>query len=88
MYRGHHLFFKDGNYFYSDTGEPTIGNHRGCGICKRDDTVEGHDGCLGYLSGVMNACCGHGSQQDAYIQYWDGRIVHGSEVIDELRRKE
>lgn len=51
-----------------------------CGFCGLAKTPEGHDGCLGTLPGVMNACCGHGRPHEAYIQFEDGsRIadVHG-----------
>lgn len=41
-----------------------------CGHCGLDATPEGHDGCLGTLPGdVMNACCGHGNNDSAYIQF-------------------
>lgn len=80
--RGHFIFFKDSAWFYCDTGEPTVGNHRGCGLCKKDDTIKGHDGCLGTLPGVKNACCGHGKPSEAYIQYWDGTWVSGDKILD------
>lgn len=46
---------------YADTGalvsdEPA----RDCGLCGLPATGEGHDGCLGQLPHVENACCGHG----------------------------
>jgi len=40
-----------------------------CGHCGRDATPEGHDGCVGTLIGVMNACCGHGNPEAAYVQF-------------------
>ena len=49
---------------------------KNCGHCGKDRTPEGHDGCLGTLPGVMNACCGHGGNAEgAYIQYWDGSCL-------------
>lgn len=42
---------------------------RGCGHCGLHPTPEGHDGCLGTIPGAMNACCGHGNVELAYIQY-------------------
>lgn len=58
-----------------------------CAHCEKEPTPEGHDGCLGTLPGpIMNACCGHGSEREAYIQYWDGRHITGSEAIDEQKR--
>lgn len=41
-----------------------------CGHCGLIATPEGHDGCLGDLSPhVKNACCGHGNDSAAYIQF-------------------
>lgn len=41
-----------------------------CDHCGLKATKEGHDGCLGELPGpVMNACCGHGQDEVAYIQF-------------------
>lgn len=40
-----------------------------CAHCKKLPTPEGHDGCLGTLPEniIMNACCGHGDIEVAYI---------------------
>ena len=62
-----------------------------CAKCKLPSSPEGHDGCIGTLpeSVVMNACCGHGRDSQAYIQYWDGSDVRGSDAIKEqMRMKE
>ncbi len=40
-----------------------------CGHCNLKRTKEGHDGCIGTLKGVMNACCGHGETKVAYVQF-------------------
>ena len=40
-----------------------------CLHCKKHNTPEGHDGCIGTLIGVMNACCGHGETSSAYVQF-------------------
>lgn len=40
-----------------------------CDHCGKKRTPEGHDGCIGTLEGVMNACCGHGNVNGAYIQF-------------------
>lgn len=40
-----------------------------CGHCKKSRTKEGHDGCVGTLEKVKNACCGHGETEQAYIQF-------------------
>lgn len=58
-----------------------------CVKCGKGPTVEGHDGCLGTLPGdIMNACCGHGNDDQAYIQYWGGEIVTGYEAVEEQKR--
>ena len=40
-----------------------------CGHCKIKRTIDGHDGCMGTLKNVMNACCGHGENKMAYVQF-------------------
>ncbi len=63
------------------------GQHGICEKCRKGPTKEGHDGCLGTLPGpVMNACCGHGNDSQAYIQYWGGRRIAGDEAIAEQAR--
>ncbi|GAA0581126.1 hypothetical protein GCM10008997_32520 [Halomonas salifodinae] len=59
-----------------------------CANCGLGPTPEGHDGCLGTLPGdaVMNACCGHGDDRQAYIQYWDGGRIAGPEAVNEQKR--
>ena len=60
-----------------------------CHHCGKDPVLgkadgeehEIYDGCIGKLPGnVMNACCGHGSTEAAYIQYWDGTRISGKEA--------
>ena len=69
------------------TEEPVASNHRSCGYCGRPNTKEGHDGCAGVLPGVMNACCGHGAPEDAYVQLQAGGYIHGGEAIDWIRKQ-
>lgn len=54
-----------------------------CVKCGKWPTEEGHDGCLGTIdeSIVMNACCGHGNDNQAYVQYWDGSSIRGDAAI-------
>ena len=52
-----------------------------CGHCNKKRTPEGHDGCLGILPGLMNACCGHGEIGTAYVQFIDGSTVHKQDAI-------
>jgi hypothetical protein len=82
--RGHEIERLRNVWVYSDTKEPTVVNgvyaERTCGHCAIPQTSEGHDGCLGELADVMNACCGHGQECDAYVQFPDGTAVYGSEA--------
>jgi hypothetical protein len=59
-----------------------------CSNCGKLPTLEGHDGCLGELDTgiVMNACCGHGDEYFAYVQYWDKSCIRGREAVVEIER--
>lgn len=59
---------------------------RPCGKCGIPDTPEGHDGCLGNLPGVINACCGHGEDDSAYVMLPDRSCIRGQEAIVEIER--
>jgi hypothetical protein len=67
--RGHAIELVEGAWVYADDGQPTAGNVRPCGHCGAKDTAEGHDGCLGTVPGAVNACCGHGDEGAAYVQF-------------------
>lgn len=85
-WRGHKIYKHHNGWRYCD-------NHilveswpdRPCGHCGRPNTPKGHDGCIGELPGVQNACCGHGEIETAYIQYSDGNEVRGEEAILRMR---
>lgn len=57
---GHPTRWDGERWVYADTGEPVEGNPRPCPRCGRPSTPEGHDACLGFISGARSACCGHG----------------------------
>lgn len=82
-HRGHPMHFDESrNQWIYDDGQPVPSDpDRPCGHCGLANTPEGHDGCLGTLPGVMNACCGHGATEDAYIQFPDGTSIHGEEAV-------
>ena len=82
--RGHKIVFKNGEWLYADTMTPTVNNQRNCGECGKANTLDGHDGCLGGLPNVMNACCGHGDIKDAYVQYMDGSCDTGYKAFEEF----
>jgi hypothetical protein len=79
MLRGHAIYLDGDVWRYADTDEPTAETHheRGCGHCGLRTGNDGHDPCLGELPGVMNACCGHGRPEDAYLQRSSGDTVSG-----------
>jgi hypothetical protein len=53
-----------------------------CKHCQEYKTFEGHDGCLGTLDGIANACCNHGGHgEGAYVQFYDGVTIHGEDAI-------
>jgi len=62
-----------------------------CAKCGLPPTPEGHDGCLGTLVNdgdkeIWNACCGHGDNRLAYIQYEDRSDIRGDDAIAEQAR--
>lgn len=81
--RGHEIEFTNGEWIYSDTKEPTASTweSRSCGHCGLHNTKEDHDGCLGTLQGVMNACCGHGRIGETYVQFAEERVLHGEDAM-------
>lgn len=84
--RGHPIYFDGRRYRFCDNDIPTVGTWqaRPCGHCGLRNTLEGHDGCIGELPGVRNACCGHGESDKAYIQYTDGTAVQGEEAVKRM----
>ena len=79
--RGHEIVFVNDNWIYSDTKENVRDNRdRSCGNCGKPITIEGHDGCLGNLPSVINACCGHGEIKNAYICFANGKRIKGIEA--------
>lgn len=82
-FRGYPIYLDGGAYRFADTGEPTAATYqdRPCGHCGLADSEEGHDGCLGTLTGVVNACCGHGLVDDAYVVLTGGDRLAGAEAL-------
>ena len=86
MFRGYPIRIDPttGKFIFCDTGDPTVETweDRPCGHCSKQNTPEGHDGCLGTLGGgVVNACCGHGDADDAYVQFDDGSRLGGEDAL-------
>jgi hypothetical protein len=86
--RGYPIYIDGDTWRYEDTNDPTTETwqSRPCGSCDRNVTAEGHDGCLGSLAGVMNACCGHGRTDDAYVQLASGDRVEGRDATNLMRK--
>ena len=81
--RGHEIVFSvdDGIWVYADTRQPVpLNPFRKCGHCNKPSTPEGHDPCIGTLPGVINACCGHGDDDQAYVQHIGGATVSGAKA--------
>ncbi len=86
-WRGNAIYYSNGRWFYcSDNVKIRVDPNRACAHCGKENTPEGHDSCLGTLKGVINACCGHGNEKDAYVQFLSGSIVRGEEAIEIMNR--
>lgn len=75
--RGHEIYFDyvKEDWLYSDDNS-SIDIERPCTRCNHLPLKSGEDFCLRGLSdceGIINACCGHGNDEDAYIMLEDGR---------------
>lgn len=58
-----------------------------CEKCGMPPNEYGQDYCIANLGNVMNACCGHGSQ-NGYIQFDNGIIVTGDFEIVRFEGKQ
>jgi len=87
-HRGHPMHRRqDGTWVYTDTSQLVSENpDRACGQCGRSNTAEGHDGCLGALPSVANACCGHGDERGAYVVFDGGERLGGAEAVAHFGR--
>lgn len=80
MFRGYEIESANGNGFvFCDNGQlvEKTWEERPCGHCLCMSTKDGHDACLGTIPGVINACCGHGNANEAYVQLAYGVAVYG-----------
>lgn len=60
--RGWPIEYLRHGWVYSDTKQP-VEDERPCQRCGCKPTPEGHDACLGTISHVKSACCGHGVEE-------------------------
>jgi hypothetical protein len=77
FHRGHPMSFVDGAWHYSDGTRVSGDPERQCGHCNRPNSPEGHDPCIANLPDVITACCGHGDDGTAYVQFPGGVVVYG-----------
>lgn len=90
--RGNEIYFDEsGIWRYTEDNSVCYSNwkEKPCGHCGKSYTEEGHDGCLGNLIGVMNACCGHGEIDECYVQFLDGECLRGKDakiILDVLKK--
>lgn len=72
--RGHRIYWDElcESWFYMDD-DKAADQDRPCPRCGRMPTKEGYDACLGYIPGVVSACCGHGVCEP-FILYQDDGI--------------
>ena len=82
-YRGREIKTNtEGHWVFSDTNTLVKNDiNCYCGDCGKLPTQEGHDQCISNLIGCMNACCGHGSTNKAYVQFLDGKCIRGEDAI-------
>ena len=82
-YRGHSIIFDAVArcWVYEENGLAIGETEKHCVFCHKKNRADGHDACLGFLSGVMNACCGHGVDEDAYVQLNDKSVMRGEKAI-------
>lgn len=70
-----------GYWVWSDNEEPIKDNPRPCKKCRIMIADGEADPCLGVLPGVVNACCGHGVREQAYVMFENGQVVRGFKTI-------
>jgi len=80
-WRGHTIIEVGDHWEYEDGKRVDDEPMRTCGTCGKPQQGD-HDPCLGLLPGVRNACCGHGTREDSYIEFDNGVRVAGFVVTD------
>ncbi|MBM7580029.1 hypothetical protein [Jeotgalibacillus terrae] len=77
--RGHEIYYDGEQWRYKDNDQPTMKHwkYRACGYCNKPNRPDEHDACLGELPGVINACCGHGQSDEAYVMFENGEAARG-----------
>lgn len=84
MFRGYEIKWNEKTgWIFSDTGKSTIETWQKlpCGHCGKYNTIENYDGCIGFIPGAINACCGHGQKDEAYIQFSNNICIYGKKAM-------
>ena len=86
--RGHEIEYDNDRkeWIYVDTKESIMDKDRPCNNCKCHSTPEGHDACLETLPNTLNACCGHGNPEDAYVNLINGKAIYGEDAIAIIKK--
>ena len=79
-FRGWDIVNNIDEWLFEDSLLPVNNSYetRPCGHCGLEYDETGHDPCIKNLIGVMNACCGHGDDKCAYLQFIDGECIRGN----------
>lgn len=93
---GHVIEQTDAGVVYQDDGTlVTPGTTRPCKGCNLAITRGTHDPCIANLSGVVQACCGHGldrtpqhNSPNGYFALLDGRTVYFSGLVGAAKIRE
>lgn len=82
-YRGHEIILNEKEWIYKDNKKPVkFYPYREYGKCGKENNKNDHDACISNLPGVINACCGHGTEE-GYIQFENGVIIRGKFKIED-----
>lgn len=83
-FKGHEIKLVNNEWFFINSSKSVKDNWRkiSCGVCGEKSTKEGHDNCIGTLPGVVNACCGHGQTDEAYVMFSNGFILRSNSALN------
>lgn len=65
--RGWKIVFINNQWVYADNNTP-IDDMRPCAKCGCKPLPTGEDACIGHISGLRSACCGHGVESPYFIR--------------------
>ena len=83
-HRGHRIEWVGHKWVFTDWSDNTVnrcGRERPCTACGKRSRERGPDTCLGMISQVRQACCGHGHPEDAYFIFHNGVELRGADAV-------